>query len=180
MSRRAAVAQTAELLAVRGHRVTLVEQLGAIAADAPLDDRSLPIGRLRELGVDVRTETTLMRIDPDTVTLEDVTGTTELARGTVVLCLGATPEDALALQPDAQRAGGPRRRPAPPATPSSRSLRQRRRVEPERRRHLRRRRCRPSGAERCFGGASPSNGFVRRPSAWWELAWPRRMKPLRA
>ncbi len=173
-------AQTAELLAVQGHRVTLVEQLGAIAADAPLDDRSLLIGRLRDLGVDVRTETTLMRIDPDTVTLEDVTGTTELARGTVVLCLGATPEDALALQPDAQRAGGPRRRPAPPATPSSRSLRQRRRVEPERRRHLRRRRCRPSGAERCFGGASPSNGFVRRPSAWWELAWPRRMKPLRA
>jgi len=88
-------AQTAEHLAVEGHPVTLVEQLSDIATDAPLDDRSLLIGRLRDLDVDVRTETTLMRIDPDSVTLEDPSGTQELACGTVVICLGAEPQSAL-------------------------------------------------------------------------------------
>ena len=91
-------AQTAELLAVQGHDVTLVEQLGDVATDAPLDDRALLLGRLRELEVDIRTETTLMRIDPDTVTLEDVSGAREQPCDTIVLCLGARPEDELQQQ----------------------------------------------------------------------------------
>jgi 2,4-dienoyl-CoA reductase-like NADH-dependent reductase (Old Yellow Enzyme family)/thioredoxin reductase len=88
-------AQTAEHLAVHGHPVTLVEQFGDIAADAPLDDRSLLIGRLGELEVDVRTNTTLMRVDPQTVTLEDAGGPSDLECGTVVVCLGAEPQTGL-------------------------------------------------------------------------------------
>ena len=84
-------AQTAEQLARQGHQVTLVEQLAGIATDACMDDRSLLLARLRELGVALRTETTLMEIRAGEVTLQDVEGLHDEPAETVVLCLGARP-----------------------------------------------------------------------------------------
>ena len=55
------------------------------------DDRSLLLARLRELGVALRTETTLMEIRAGEVTLQDVEGLHDEPAETVVLCLGARP-----------------------------------------------------------------------------------------
>lgn len=89
-------AQTAEYLAARGHPVTIIEMLGAIAADAPSGDRELLLERLQQLGVSIRTETRLMSFQADGVTVEGPGGPYRIPADTVVLCLGAVPNDGLA------------------------------------------------------------------------------------
>ena len=82
-------AQTAEYLAQAGHPVTIVEAEGDVAADAPLDERTLLLGRLRALGVKIMAHTRLLSIG-DYPLLQAAGGETfELSVDTVVLCLGA-------------------------------------------------------------------------------------------
>ena len=82
-------AQTAEFLAVQGHPVTIVEAEGDIAADAPLDDRTLLLGRLRVAGVKIMTHTRLLSIELDAVNLQSADEVFGLTVDTIVLCLGA-------------------------------------------------------------------------------------------
>lgn len=86
-------AQTAEYLAERGHAVKIVEAAGAIASDAPVDDRFLLLARLNRLKVKIHTETALMSIGPKSVTVESPAGSKMLPADTVVLCLGSFPTD---------------------------------------------------------------------------------------
>lgn len=89
-------AQTAEYLASKGHKVTIVESTGAIALDAPVDDRALLLGRLEKMGVKILMETKLMSIGPKSATIERPTGPETLRADTVVLCLGSVSNDSLA------------------------------------------------------------------------------------
>lgn len=88
-------AQTAEYLAEKGHRVTIVEMTGAIATDAPMADRSLLLSRLDRKGVDMRTETKVMHFAPGSVTVEHEDQSEDLKADTVVLCLGNQPNDGI-------------------------------------------------------------------------------------
>ncbi len=88
-------AQTAEYLARAGHAVTLIEAEGDIAADAPLDDRTLLLSRLRALKVNILSHTRLLSIENQVVHLMVDGETTQMAFDTVVLCLGARSENQL-------------------------------------------------------------------------------------
>lgn len=89
-------AQTAEALAKKGHATTLIEASGDIAAEAPVDDRMLLLGRLDDLGVKILRETKLMSVGTKNVVVEGPKGAKTLAADTVVLCLGSFPNDGLA------------------------------------------------------------------------------------
>lgn len=89
-------AQTAELLAERGHDVAIVEMLGVIAEEAAVADRELLLERLRERGVKMLTETKIMKIEKDRVFVERPGGQDVLPADTVVVCLEAKPNDSLA------------------------------------------------------------------------------------
>ncbi|HSC46550.1 MAG TPA: NAD(P)/FAD-dependent oxidoreductase [Gammaproteobacteria bacterium] len=84
-------AQTAEFLAAEGHPVTIAEAEGDIAADAPLDERNLLLGRLKGLGVNIMTHTRMLSIEEDAVNLQTGEEIFGLSVDTVVLCLGSRP-----------------------------------------------------------------------------------------
>ncbi|MGA9855626.1 MAG: NAD(P)/FAD-dependent oxidoreductase [Gammaproteobacteria bacterium] len=88
-------AQTAEFLARAGHAVTLIEAEGDIAADAPLDDRTLLLSRLRALKVEIFSHTRLLSIENQVVHLTVDGENTQMNFDTVVLCLGARSENSL-------------------------------------------------------------------------------------
>jgi 2-enoate reductase len=88
-------AQTAEFAAAQGHPVTIVEAEGDIAADAPLDDRTLLLGRLKGLGVKIMTHTRLLSIELDAINLQSGGEVFGIAADTVVLCLGSHPVNKL-------------------------------------------------------------------------------------
>lgn len=91
-------AQTAEYLAERGHEVTVVEAAGAIAAEAPVDDRMLLLARLAKLKVKLMTETKIMAIGGESIAVEGHAGPRSLPADTVVLCLGSYSNDGLAAE----------------------------------------------------------------------------------
>lgn len=88
-------AQTAEFLAERGHDVVIVEAAGAVAVDAPVDERALLLGRLAKRRVGILTETKAMGIGPSSVSVESPSGARSIPADTVVLCLGSFPNDGL-------------------------------------------------------------------------------------
>lgn len=88
-------AQTAEYLAAKGHKVTILEAGSTIAIEAPVDDRALLLGRLEKHGVTTLIETKMMGIGPKSVSTEGPKGTKTLQADTVVLCLGSFPNDSL-------------------------------------------------------------------------------------
>jgi len=88
-------AQTAEFVAAQGHPVTIVEAEGEIAADAPLDDRTLLLGRLKALGVRIMTHTRLLSVETDAINLQSGGDNFGMAADTVVLCLGSRPVNKL-------------------------------------------------------------------------------------
>lgn len=89
-------AQTAEYLASCGHAVTVVEAIGDIAVDAPIDERMLLLGRLAERGVRIMTNTRVMKIGHDHVVVQTPSALQEIAADMVVVCMGSEPETALA------------------------------------------------------------------------------------
>jgi len=88
-------AQTAEFLASRGHQVIIAEMLGAIAVDAPKAERELLLHRLEQLGVQILTETKIIRVGDGMVYVERPGGEETLPADTVVVCLGSTSDDDL-------------------------------------------------------------------------------------
>lgn len=91
-------AQTAEYLADKGLPVTIVEASGEIALDAPVDDRTLLLGRLQKKNVKMLLYTKVMEIGSDTVSIENTQGIKTIPATTVVLCLGSQPNDGLAKE----------------------------------------------------------------------------------
>lgn len=89
-------AQVAENLALKGHAVTIVEAGPAIATDAPVDDRALLLGRLKELRVKIVTGRKVVEISASSVTVEGSDGAKKILADTVVLCLGTVPVDGIA------------------------------------------------------------------------------------
>lgn len=88
-------AQVAEVLAQHGHSVMIVEATGAIATDAPTDDRALLLRRLKRLGVRTIAEHKLMSIGSRSVTIEGPDGSKTVPADTVVMCLGSRPNDGI-------------------------------------------------------------------------------------
>lgn len=92
-------AQTAEWLAVKGHQVTIVEMSDAIATEAPLDDRFLLLGRLEKLGVKVMTKTKVLDIKDTGIRIKKPDNQVQmLPADTIVMCIGAVPNDTLAAK----------------------------------------------------------------------------------
>jgi 2,4-dienoyl-CoA reductase (NADPH2) len=82
-------------MALKKHPVTLVEMAGAIAADAPLEDGALLLGRLAKLGVKIMTNTKIKSIGPASVVVETKNGEASIPADTIVVCLGAFPNDGI-------------------------------------------------------------------------------------
>ncbi len=89
-------AQTAEFLASKKNKVTIVEMLDAIAADSPVDERILLLERLKRLGVRTLLKAKVVEIGDKEVTIESEGKRKTLPADTVVLCLGSRPNNGLA------------------------------------------------------------------------------------
>ena len=85
-----------ELLAEKGHAVTIIEATGEIAVDAPLDDRNLLLGRLEGLRVRTVVNTFVISIDASGVTVKGQQGNGHIPAETVVVCVGNKSDIALA------------------------------------------------------------------------------------
>jgi len=98
-------AQTAEYLASKGCKITVVEALGQIAVDAPLDDGHLLLQRLAKRKVALMTNTKILKIEPKDVVVQTGKQIKHLAADTVVLCFGSVANDGLAerLKPLAKK-----------------------------------------------------------------------------
>ncbi|MBI5654709.1 FAD-dependent oxidoreductase [Candidatus Uhrbacteria bacterium] len=90
-------AQTAEHLAKKGHKVTIVEAKGEIAAEAPVDERMLLLGRLAKAKVDTLINTKIKHIGNRSVIVETSKGENTIKADSVVLCFGSHSENNLAL-----------------------------------------------------------------------------------
>lgn len=88
-------AQTAEYLAKKKHRVTIIEATGDIAMDAPIDERALLLGRLGDYKVNIITNTKVMNINNKSVVIENEKGVKTIPSDSVVMCLGSRPHDAM-------------------------------------------------------------------------------------
>ena len=88
-------AQTAEFLAAKKHKVTVVEMTANFATDAPTDERFLLLGRLAKLGVVTMLETKATAIGSGSIEVENASGKKRILADTVVLCLGSRPNDGL-------------------------------------------------------------------------------------
>ena len=88
-------AQTAEALALKKHPVIVVEMTKNIAAEAPLEDGALLKERLAKLGVKLMTETKILSIGSNSVTVQTKKGVVTLPADTIVVCLGAFPNDGI-------------------------------------------------------------------------------------
>ncbi|HUO43625.1 MAG TPA: FAD-dependent oxidoreductase [Burkholderiales bacterium] len=89
-------AQTAEYLASRGHPVTLIEAMGDIATDVPMDERNLLLQRLHGYAVNILPNTRLLSMEAGGVVVHAPHETRKLPADTVVLCLGSRPVNDLA------------------------------------------------------------------------------------
>jgi 2,4-dienoyl-CoA reductase-like NADH-dependent reductase (Old Yellow Enzyme family)/thioredoxin reductase len=88
-------AQTAEALALKHYSVTLVEMTNRIAADSPLEDQAMLLSRLAGLGVKVMTNTKIKSFGSESVSVEKGKKEILLPADTVVVCLGAFPNDSM-------------------------------------------------------------------------------------
>jgi 2,4-dienoyl-CoA reductase-like NADH-dependent reductase (Old Yellow Enzyme family)/thioredoxin reductase len=99
-------AQTAEYLATCGHEVTLLEAQGSIAADVPVDERALLLGRLQGHGVKMLTDTRVVSLAGGNVVINALHETRTLPADMVVICLGARSINALAATLDEEKTTG--------------------------------------------------------------------------
>jgi 2,4-dienoyl-CoA reductase-like NADH-dependent reductase (Old Yellow Enzyme family)/thioredoxin reductase len=88
-------AQTAEALARKHHLVTVIEMGDRLAAEAPLEDGALLMERLAALDVRVMTKTKIKGFGSTSVVVEKGSGEVAVPADTVVVCLGAFPNDGI-------------------------------------------------------------------------------------
>lgn len=84
-------AQTAEFLADRGHKVTLIEAGPDLAPDAPIDERALLLQRLAHRGVKMLPDTRLAGVRGEFVEAITPAGFIQIHADMLVTCLGARP-----------------------------------------------------------------------------------------
>lgn len=89
-------AQTAEYLADRGHPVVIVEATGQLAMESPVDERALLLQRLAKKKVRFLTNTFVESITPQAVQVRGQGGVKKVPADTVVICMGAVPNDVVA------------------------------------------------------------------------------------
>lgn len=87
--------QTAEYLAVKNHKVTLVEMSSNLAQEMPGDEKYLLLQRLSKMHVGILTETKVLGIEPRAVVVQHGKGTKKIQADTIVACLGSKPDNEL-------------------------------------------------------------------------------------
>jgi NADPH-dependent 2,4-dienoyl-CoA reductase/sulfur reductase-like enzyme len=95
--------ETADFLAERGIRVTLVEMRESVGSEMDPLARSMLLGRLREHGVELRPSTRVLHLEAGQVVAAENDDVRRWPIETVVLAVGARPERELA---DALEAAG--------------------------------------------------------------------------
>lgn len=90
-------AQTAEYLADRGYRVTVIESGQHIAMETTSDDRGLLLKRLQHKKVELVTETRVISIGKNSVIVEDANGRRTIRATSVVSCVGAKSNDTISV-----------------------------------------------------------------------------------
>nr|HID58740.1 FAD-dependent oxidoreductase [Desulfobacterales bacterium] len=85
----------AEWLAQKGEKVKIVEMLENVAQDMGLNDMMMLLDRLSKLGVEIFTKKRITKIDLHGVTVEEEGKAEEIAGETVVLAMGARPDQEL-------------------------------------------------------------------------------------
>lgn len=88
-------AQTAELLAVKNHSVTLIEMSENIALESPMDERFLLLQRLEKLKVKLLSQTRVLKIAAEGVLITGPQGKHTIEADTVVMCLGSVSNEGL-------------------------------------------------------------------------------------
>lgn len=83
--------ETADFLA-ENNKVTIIEMLGELAADAQKQNRADLLKRLGQLGVNIMLETRLEEVRPDKVLVESEGQLQEITADFVILAVGAVPE----------------------------------------------------------------------------------------
>lgn len=91
-------AQLAEILAQKGHPVTVLEESSEIAPESPLDDRALLLARLKGLQVKFTTGTKVLGVDARGLDVVGPQGPGRLAAETVIFSAGYLPESSLAKE----------------------------------------------------------------------------------
>ena len=91
-------AQTAEYLAYKGHRISLIEQSPTIAHDAPVDERYLLLERLKHLKVEILTNTRIVAFEKNRVQLHRDNKISSQLFDDIVFCYGAKSNNQLAKQ----------------------------------------------------------------------------------
>jgi hypothetical protein len=91
-------AQTAEFLADKGHDVTIIEMMSAIAIDAPGAERELLLGRLQRRGVKIMIDTKILSVEENGIGVQKPDGIETLPMDTVVVCMGSVSNDGLVDQ----------------------------------------------------------------------------------
>lgn len=89
-------AQIADFLAEKGHDVAIAGATKEIAISAAVVVRDLLLGRLRQRGVKMLTNTRILGIEKGKVLIEGPSGTESLPADTVVVSLGIKPNDGIA------------------------------------------------------------------------------------
>jgi len=87
--------QTAEFLAVKNHKVTLVEMSPNLAVEMPGDEKYLLLQRLTNMHVSILTETEVLSIEPRAVVVQQGEITKKIQADTIVACLGSKPNNEL-------------------------------------------------------------------------------------
>lgn len=88
--------ETADFLAAQGKQVTLVEMLPEVGAHMDSLARSMLLKRLRDRGVDIHTNTKVIRLEPDAAVAQADRRETHFPIETVVLAVGVLPNRELA------------------------------------------------------------------------------------
>lgn len=88
--------ETADFLAARGKRVTLVEMLDAVGAEMDPLAKTMILKRLAQHGVVIYTGTRVVRLAGTTVIAQRGAQEVELPAGTVVMAVGVRPNRSLA------------------------------------------------------------------------------------
>jgi len=98
-------AETAEFLAAKGRKVTLIEMLGGVALDAPDTVRVVLLENLKKMRVDIKTSTTLKAIEGRKVLVKTNNREAPIdGIDTVVLAVGSKPNSGLFEKVKAKKA----------------------------------------------------------------------------
>jgi pyruvate/2-oxoglutarate dehydrogenase complex dihydrolipoamide dehydrogenase (E3) component len=89
-------AQTAEYLAYKGHRVSIIEASPAIASDSPVDERQLLFERLKNLKVEMIVNSRIIGLEKGRARIDSEHHIRSVLFDDIVFCYGAKSNNSLA------------------------------------------------------------------------------------